>query len=93
METDALSLGNLAGKVTTIVRRNFSFVATVKLETRFSAAFKKEHGVSFLAGRMVDIVEDMFSSDFLSDKSPQTYKHYILVANVFHEHSNILDII
>lgn len=67
------SLSNLRNMVTSIVRRNFPFVAGVKSVMNFSAAFEKKYGVSFLAAWMADIVDDMVSSDIVSGNSAQRY--------------------
>lgn len=92
-ETKGLKLGNHANKVTCIVHCNSLFVATIKSEMNFSTAFEKEHGVSFLAHRPVSIDEDMILSDFRSDKSPETYQHYIQVVTFVLRRSNNLNII
>lgn len=76
-ETEALKHCNRASRVTSIVRRDASFVAIVKPVINLSTAFQKGHGVFFLAGRMADIVEHMVSSDILFDNSAQTYQRYI----------------
>lgn len=57
-----------------IVHRDFSFVAIVESVIKFRAAILKEHGASFVAARMVDIVGDIILSDFLSGNSPHKYK-------------------
>lgn len=62
------------------MRRNYSIIAIRKFLINFSAAFEREHDVSFLAARMADVVKDIISSDFLTDNSPQIYQHYIRVA-------------
>lgn len=54
-----------------------------KSVTQFSAAFEKEHGLLFLAARMVNIVKDTVISDFLSENSPSRYKRNIRVAKYF----------
>lgn len=46
-----------------------------------------------LATQLVNLVEDMVSSDFQTGNSPQTYQRYIRVAKYFHVRSNILHII
>lgn len=92
-EVEALKLSNLANKGTSIVRCNSSFVAIVKLVIIFSASFEKAHCGSFLAAQMNNIVEDMFSFNFLSGNSIQTYQHHIRVAKSFLQRSNIVNII
>lgn len=62
LETEALMLINLANKENIIVRQVPLLVLIVKMVINFSAAFVKEHGVSFLADRMMDFVTDMVMS-------------------------------
>lgn len=76
-ETEALRLSNHTDNVTSVVRRDYSFVVIVKSVKTFSAACGKEHGVFILTAKMVNIVEKMVLFDFLSDSSLQTYQHYI----------------
>lgn len=64
----------------------------MKSVRKFSAAFEEEHGLSFLAARMLDIVKDMASSDFLSSNSLQTGQRCILVTKFLFQRSNILNI-
>lgn len=71
-EMGARKQSSFACKVTSTVRCDSSFVVIVKSVISFSAAFKKEHGASFLVAWTVRIVELMVSSDFLSVNSPQT---------------------
>lgn len=71
-EREEQKLSYLANKMTHVVRRDYSHVAIVESVIKFSASFVKEHSVSFLAAQMVNIVEDMAPSDFLSDNSSQT---------------------
>lgn len=49
----------------------------------FDLVFEKNRGVFFLAAWMMDIVDDMDPSEFLTGNSPQTYQRYILVAKFF----------
>lgn len=65
-ERKALKLIKLANNVRGLVRRDSSLVSVVKSVVNFSFASEKEHDVFFLAFAMVDIVEDMISSDFLT---------------------------
>lgn len=78
-ETEPLNLSDLTNKMASIVRRDSSFVAVGKSVIKFSVSFEKEHNVSFLNARMVDIVEETFLSDFLTSKDPQIYQRYIRV--------------
>lgn len=64
--TVAVKLSNHGKKVPSIVHRDSSFVSIVNSVRDFSATFKKEHGVSYFAARMVEIVAYMVLSDFLS---------------------------
>lgn len=73
VKRNALKLINLANMVTSIVSRAFLLVVVLKSETNFYATYGKDYGASFFAARMVDIVKDMLSSDFLTGKSLQTY--------------------
>lgn len=68
-ETEELKLTDFTKKVTSIVYRDFSFVAIVKSILNFRAAFEKKHGVLFLATQVVDIVDDMVLSDILTGNS------------------------
>lgn len=77
VELEALKLNRRANKVTGIVRRYQFFVAVVKSLMKLGATSEKEHEASFLAGRMVGIVDDMVSSDFLTGNSLQTNQRYI----------------
>lgn len=47
----------------------------------------------FLTSQMVDIVENMISSDFLSSNSPQAYQRCIQGARFVLQHPNILNTI
>lgn len=85
-------LRSFANKVTNLVRRDSIFVVVVKSTMNFSAAFEKEHDVSFLATRMEDIFENMDSSDILTNNSVHTYQRYILVAKFPLQHPNLRDI-
>lgn len=60
-------------KLTSIVRRDSSFVAIVTSVTHSSAAFVKGHGVFFLAARMVNIVEIIVASNVLPCYCLQIY--------------------
>lgn len=84
-ETEALKLNNYLNKVTSIVCRDSLLVSIVNPVMNFSAAFGKEHGMCFLAARIVDIVEDVISSDLLTGNSSQTYWHYIWVAKFLYQ--------
>lgn len=46
-ETEALKLSSLANKVTSILRRDSSFLAIMKSLVNFSVALEKELGLSF----------------------------------------------
>lgn len=76
-------LSSLANNLTTIVRGNYSFVAIGKSVINFSAALGKEHGVSFFAAWMVNIVKHAVLFDFLFHNSPQIYQRYMRVGKVF----------
>lgn len=72
VKTETLKVINIANKVTSILRRDSWFVVIVKSVINVCAAFGKEHGASFLAARMMHIIEDTGSSDFLSsNRSPR----------------------
>lgn len=43
----------------------------------FGVTFQKKHGVSFVAVRMVGIVDNMLASNFLTSNCSQTYNRYI----------------
>lgn len=58
----------------------------------FIAASEKEHGVSLLAARTVDIIEDMVSSDFQTGNSRRTSLHYIWIAKFLLQRPKILKI-
>lgn len=76
-------LSNLTNKVTSFLSRYSSFVAIVKAVMHVSTAFEKEHSRSFLGNMMMDVVEDMDASEFLSGNSPQTCQCDIHVAGLF----------
>lgn len=69
-KTEPLKLSNLPNKVTSIVRRDSSFLAIVKSVINFSDVFKEERGVSYLAARGVDIVMNMVLFSVLSGIKP-----------------------
>lgn len=77
--------------MTSIVIQDFSFVTIVQSVTNFIAAFEKERCVSPFAVQLLDIDEDMVSSDLLTSKSSQTYQSSICVAKIFLLRSNILN--
>lgn len=76
-----------------MVHQDSSLIAIVKSVINFDAVFEKEHGLSFPVARMVDIVEDMASFDFLSGISFQTCQRYIRVAKFIFQHPDILIVI
>lgn len=80
-KTKALKLSSLANRATSNICRDSSFVAIVRSIKNFSATFEREHGVSFPAARIVDIVEEMVSFNFLTGNGNQIYQRYILLAN------------
>lgn len=92
-EIDALKQSSLANKVTNIVRRDSFFVAIVKSVINYSAVFEKEHGVSFVAARKLDIAEYMVLSDSLSGNRPKTYPRDIWVAKFYLQRSDLLNTI
>lgn len=92
-KTEALKQSNLLNTVTSIVRRDSSFVAVVKSIMNFSATFKNEQSRSFLTARIVDIVEDRVSSDFLTCNRPQIYQRQIRTAKFLLQRLNIYNII
>lgn len=49
--------------------------------------------MSFFNARMVDAVEDIVLSDFLSDNSPQKYQPYIRLTKYLYQCPNVLKII
>lgn len=50
MKGEVVKLHNNANQMSSIVRSSYIFIATVKCVVNFTAAFKREHGVFFLAG-------------------------------------------
>lgn len=92
-KSEELKLKSPGNKVPSIVRRNSSFVGIAKSVLNFSPAFDKEHGMSFLAARIVDIVDDMHLFDHLTDDSPHTYQVIIQVAKFLFQRPNIRNII
>lgn len=87
--TDALKLSYFAHKVTSILLRSPFFVAIVKFLINCSAVFKKEHVVTFHLVRMVDVVKDSVSSDFLTGNGPQEFQCYIQLVKFFRQRHNI----
>lgn len=59
----------------------------------FSAALEKNHGLFFIAGRIVDIGEGMVSSDVLSNNSSQAYRCYIRLEKFLFQRPNDFNII
>lgn len=90
---EAIKLSNLASKANSIVRQECSFLGIKKSVMNFIAAFEKGPGVSFLAARMVNIVENMVSSDFQTDNSLRKYQRYIQMEKFFFQRCPILNII
>lgn len=80
MKTEVHKLSALANKVTRFVRRDYLFVAVVKSVVDLSATLEKEHGVSFHAAAMMDVVEIVVLFNFLTINSSQTYQHNTHVA-------------
>lgn len=79
-ETEAVKLNNLSSNFTIFVRRNSTLVVVAKSFIKFGAKFGKELGLSFLAAKMVRIVEEIVSSDILTGTCLQTYQRYIRAA-------------
>lgn len=75
-ETKASKLSNFVSKVTIIVRRDSTF-EKVNYVLNFGAVFDKEYVLSLLAAQMVDIVENVFLSDFLTSNSLRKYQLHI----------------
>lgn len=69
METEALKQSILENTVTSIVRHVSSFVAIVKSVLNFSATLEKEHVVSFLAIRILEVLKNIVSSAFFPAKA------------------------
>lgn len=87
-ELESFKVNNFANMAVSILCRNFSFVAMIKSVMSFKEAFKKEQSVSFLAARMVNIVERMTSSDLPTSTRIQTYKCYIRLVTFFFQCPN-----
>lgn len=79
--------------MTSIVHRDTPFVAVKKCVMNFSAAIEKDHSASFLAARIVGIVNDMNPPYFLTGDYHQAYQRYIRVAKVFLLRPRMLSII
>lgn len=92
-KTEAFKLIKLTNKVTSIVRCDSSFIAVIKSVVNFREAFKKKHGISFLAAWIADIVNDMLWSDFLTGNCRQTYRRYIQATKLLLQRLIILNII
>lgn len=89
--TDVLMPRKLTNKVTSIIRRDSSFVAKVMSIMDLSSAFEKERGMSFF-DQMVDIVEGIVSAHFPIDIIPRTYQFYIQVAWIHLQRSDAFSI-
>lgn len=87
-ETEELKLSSLSNKATRTVRKYILFIAIVKSEMNFSAAFTKDDGVFCLAARIVDNVDNMALFEFLTANIPQTCQCYIPVTGFLLHHSN-----
>lgn len=82
-ETEVFNLSTLENEVSSIVPRDFPSVVVLKSVIDYSSAFNQKNCMSFLAARMVDIVENMVLSNFLTRNRSQTYQRYIRAAKVF----------
>lgn len=91
MET--LKMQNVANNVTSIVHRDSSFVVVLKSVMTFSAAFEKEHGGTSFDTQIIDIVDNMIKSNFVTGNSRQTYQGYILVKKFLFQRPSIPNII
>lgn len=76
----ALKISNHAIMVNSVAYDDFSFLAVKKNPKNFCTASKKERAVSFLAAQIVDIVEYMASSYFLTGNSTQIFNRCIRAA-------------
>lgn len=66
-----------------ILGREYLFVAIVKTVMKLSAALEKEHGLFLHTARVVDMVENMISSNFLSGDSSQKIQCCIQISKFF----------
>lgn len=58
---------------TAIIRRETSFTDTIQSRFNYVRVFEEKHPVSFVNARVVEIVEDKMSSNFLNANSKATY--------------------
>lgn len=72
----SLKLSDRINKLIGLVRGEASFATIMKSVLTFSAEFRREHGVSFIAAELAAIFGDMLSSYFLTSNCRQTY--YVL---------------
>lgn len=91
--TEAIKLNNVSNKLTGLIWRDSSFVEVMKFVLNFIVAFQRGHGVSFIAVRMVDIVDDMLSSDIMTSNSRQKYYGYIRKAKFFQQLPKNFDVV
>lgn len=77
--------------MTSIVRRGSSFISILQSLINFSAGFGNVHSKSFITAQMMDSVEYMVLSAFLSGHSLQKYQRYITAAKFLLQRPNILN--
>lgn len=90
---DALKLSNLPKTLTSLLIRLPFFVLIAKFVMNFSAAFVREHNFFFCLVRMMDMIEDMVPSDFVTCNNSQRDLRYIWDTKLHHQRPNTLNII
>lgn len=83
--TEALKHRKLANNESFLVRRGVPFIASLKTLLKFAAMFEKEHGVSFSATQIVEIVGDIQVPELLTAVSFEIYNRYIRVVRFINE--------
>lgn len=87
-ETEGINLSRIANKTTGIVRRDFLFLDLMKMFLNLSIALEKEYHDKFIGTCIVDIVENMTGTAFLTRRSAQSYYRYILVSTIISTHKS-----
>lgn len=72
-KAEVIKLSRPGNEVDGIVRSDSTFVDLMKAILTFAFAFEKEHNENFVATNIVDIVEDVLSSEFLTKISAKSY--------------------
>lgn len=89
-KAERTELSSNVKKVTGILLRDSKFLYLMKTFLNFSITSKKKYKNNFDATRILKIVKDTISSDFLIVMGAQFYKHCIRVANILLKYAGFL---